>query len=368
MAVSLLASRVFVAIQDLSSGKATTVYLHERRQDPALRAWRDMECDEPHGERRGAAQHKIRRAVVPLRRTARYGPRMTTDGTRFLDEVWREGLLHLTAIPLQGRLRGRCFEHGAIGEAIAWAGRQNRDTNIYYTVNAPAACSDAAKLEKADIGWIRGIWADLDPNKRVEVEEPTEQEPKSGRQRERERLDQIAERLTECDCPPTLIVDSGNGIQAIWLLAEPVEANEANAGRAEAIGAAIERALGGTENTSNIDRVLRLPGFINRPTGKKRKLGRVEQPARLVHVGDRRYAWDELGELRATIERDVAPELIKAALLPKPEPKLDNGPQILSRASDPSLPEAIKVLLKRDRRLRQRWANGKKLTGGTDHS
>lgn len=293
---------------------------------------------------------------------------MTTDATRFLGELWRDGLLHLTAIPLHGRLRGRCFEHGEVDEAIAWAERQNRDANIYYSVNIPAASSNAAKLEKVGIGWIRGIWADLDPNKLIEVQGPTEQEPKCGRQRERERLDATQERLTEYDFPPTLIVDSGNGIQAIWLLTEPVDANESNAGRAEAIGAAIERTLGGTENTSNIDRVLRLPGFINRPTAKKRKLGRVEQPARLIHAGDRRYAWDELGDLRATIERDVVPDLIKAGLLPEPDPKDDRGPEILSRATDNALPAAIRALLKRDRRLRQRWANGKKLTAGKDNS
>ncbi len=66
-----------------------------------------MECDELHGGRRGAVLHWNRRAAEPHRRTAHSGPRMTADATPFLDQLWQNGLLHLTAIPIQDRLHDR---------------------------------------------------------------------------------------------------------------------------------------------------------------------------------------------------------------------------------------------------------------------
>ena len=52
------------------------------------------------------------------------------------------------------------------------------------------------------------------------------------------------------------MIDSGNGIQPIWRLGDPLDADEEYVPQIERLGRRIEAALGGVENTCNIDRVL----------------------------------------------------------------------------------------------------------------
>ena len=98
------------------------------------------------------------------------------------------------------------------------------------------------------------------------------------------------------DTPPSFIVDSGNGIQPVWLLADPIEANEEYRQAAESLCAQIEAALG-AKGTHNVDRLLRVPGTRNFPNAKKRALGRDETQARLLCWTWCRYSWTDLEQL-----------------------------------------------------------------------
>jgi len=93
-----------------------------------------------------------------------------------------------------------------------WIERSNQAAGIYWTVNV---CRPhlTKKATKADVLWLLGIWADLDPIKGRDLAA------------ERDRLHRLAEELMALECPPTAIIDSGGGIQVLWRLDIPLMAS-----------------------------------------------------------------------------------------------------------------------------------------------
>ena len=176
--------------------------------------------------------------------------------------------------------------HGALDRAA------QPHCGVYFTVNATPPHLRKKAL-KEDITAIAGFWSDLDP--RDDQGLPIDHE--------RERLAALAEELLALDTPPTLIIDSGNGLQPIWLLADPIEASPEYRDAADALCARFEAALG-AKGTHNCDRVLRVPGTINHPNRKKRNLGRGETQARLLAATWQRYGWRDLEQLAARLEND----------------------------------------------------------------
>lgn len=83
---------------------------------------------------------------------------------------------------------------------------------------------------------------------------------------------------------PSIVVDSGGGYQVLWKHADPTPINgDARlAAQVETYNRALARHLDGDIACANVDRLLRLPGTINFPNEKKRKLGRVPALSRLV--------------------------------------------------------------------------------------
>lgn len=105
--------------------------------------------------------------------------------------------IHLCSIPQErGAPSGKWF--GSDAEAAAdWAVRENAaNRNVYWTVNRARSGQDK-KPRKADIESARWCHVDIDP--------PFEPEAKRAE-------------LTSLELPPTLIVHSGNGLQALWRL------------------------------------------------------------------------------------------------------------------------------------------------------
>ena len=117
----------------------------------------------------------------------------------------------------------------------------------------------------------------------------------------------LAAELAELPWPPTVIIDSGNGIAPLWQLEAVLPNVEEHQGAIEALGRRIEKALGGIENTSNIDRLLRLPGPINLPDAKK--LGKGRGPTlsyeTAVAKGDLRFG-DFLEMHHAAVRAELA--------------------------------------------------------------
>jgi Mesyanzhinovviridae DNA primase len=130
--------------------------------------------------------------------------------------------------------------------------------NIYYSVN-PTRTAMTKKAAKKDIAAAEFIHADLDPR-----DDETSDEAKA----------RYLKLLTDFKPQPTMIVDSGNGLNCLWRLDQSVPPDGFE--ELEQRNLQITLALGGPKGTQNIDRILRLPGTINIPNAKKRQAGREQ--------------------------------------------------------------------------------------------
>lgn len=136
------------------------------------------------------------------------------------------------------------------------------------------------KAKKTDIAAIEFCLADLDPNK--------DEKSEAAKARYLQQLETFEPK-------PTAIVDSGNGIQCLWRLAQRIELSSDSATVIEDVEARIKAIivrLGAEPGTQNIDRILRLPGTTNLPNETKRKAGRVPCPTALIGFNGVSYALD----------------------------------------------------------------------------
>jgi len=187
---------------------------------------------------------------------------------------WRPGgPWVLTAISLDKKsIETRTFREER--PVLEWLERHGTDRNIYFSVN-PTRYDVSKKPKRADVKELAWLHCDIDP--------------RAGEDLDQER--QRALRLL-LDPPnglpfPTAIVFSGGGYQGFWKLKEPFAINgeEALYEKAKRYNQSLELVFG-ADNCSNVDRVMRLPGTINRPDAQKRKKGRTETLAELVEWRD----------------------------------------------------------------------------------
>jgi hypothetical protein len=169
-------------------------------------------------------------------------------------------------------------------------------SNLYYGVN-PTRRNMSKKPAKTDVAAIEYIFGDLDP--------------KSTESANDAKARYIAALKTYPNAT-TFLIDSGNGLQSLWRLQEPIKLPEpvwttdkdgkrvleysketaAVINDVEARAEAVMKSLGSVAGTQNIDRVLRLPGTTNLPTKKKLKDGRVACPTDLLAFNDVSYQLD----------------------------------------------------------------------------
>lgn len=160
--------------------------------------------------------------------------------------------------------------------------------NLYFSVN-PTRTARTSKASKLDIAAIEYSFVDLDPKEN--------ETPDAAKTRYLAGLEAFKP-------APTAIIDSGNGIQALWRLDEPimlpepetvenpqrgqprkVYSSETQAAIADAEGRVktLMETLNSVAGTQNIDRILRLPGPTNLPNAKKLRDGRIECLTKLLH-------------------------------------------------------------------------------------
>jgi hypothetical protein len=188
----------------------------------------------------------------------------------------------------------RTFAPADFEAAVPWiAEQQAAERNVYFQPNETAPrCNH--KPGKADMVAAQCRFADIDP--------VDEQFPLAD---ERSRLVRLADYLSQDPkIAPTAIIDSGNGIQALWAVTREILSPEAVL-RVEAETRAIEAALG-AGGTHNIDRLLRLPGTVNYPNSKKKSLGRSVSRARLVFSASNLYAPHQAAALAADLTARLA--------------------------------------------------------------
>jgi hypothetical protein len=212
-------------------------------------------------------------------------------------ELTGAGHITLTAIPAAGGATTTATFAPIRFEAMTrWLEiHQAVNKNVYFQVNEThPRC--ARKPAKGDIIAALCRHADVDP---MDDDHPYFDE--------RDRLHRLGAYLHNSDTlPPTMVLDSGNGIYPLWVVTRQLLTPGVQQA-VEAENRAIEAALGAA-GTFNIDRLLRLPGTLNYPNAKKMRLGRGVTRARMLHHSDRVYTGEQasgLGGHLAVLLRDV---------------------------------------------------------------
>ena len=148
-----------------------------------------------------------------------------------------------------------------LADALGWASAQQAEGfNLYfgiYRLKRPLG-KKATKDDVLEAGWL---FAEIDPPPELSGE---------ALQRWRAETLQCLRDGGETGIPPTLIVNSGRGLWLFWKLSAAVslDGNKGEATRRfEAHGRWLEQTLS-ADSCKNIDRIARLPGFVNRKTGR----------------------------------------------------------------------------------------------------
>lgn len=210
--------------------------------------------------------------------------------------------------------------------------------NLYFHVN-PTLRPMSKKASRDDIKELAWLHVDVDPR--------AGEDPDA----ERARILNLVLNPPEPVPRPTCVVYSGGGYQAFWRLADPMPIN----GRVEAyeeaarFNLALELAFG-ADSCHNVDRIMRLPGTVNRPNAKKRKAGRQLVRAELVEWADGVYELEEFqkaalpaaaptapgGTDRMVIDTAAAPRLDDLSQLP---PEVSGSAKIvIAQGRDPDDP------------------------------
>lgn len=196
------------------------------------------------------------------------------EAAHFLEQLRPGGPWIITTIVPDGRAETRTFTTAEIEAMRAFIREQNATKNIYYSLN-PARTHLNKKATKKDIARVNYLHVDADPN--------ADETPAQFK-------DRIAPQIASFGQQPTFVIDSGNGVQLLWRLDDPVSLNsEQNIDAIEARNFALARAFGADPSTRNVDRILRVPGTTNWPNAKKKKGGRTACPATVISYRDVDY-------------------------------------------------------------------------------
>lgn len=192
----------------------------------------------------------------------------------FLEAFAPDGPINLTAITPDGPVVSKTFAKPE--QARPWLVKHAGHANIHFVVNGSAEPTGAGgRVNKEDIEWIGWQYCDVD------LDKLDEGHPLFGLSLDERKAAKLAE-LEAADNPPTMIIDTGGGLQPLWALAEPVPTTMENVARSEGANRWLVEQFEGDNLVTDIGRLLRLPGTVNHPSERKRKRGRVVAPTKLV--------------------------------------------------------------------------------------
>jgi hypothetical protein len=163
------------------------------------------------------------------------------------------------------------------------------DCNVYFGAGLYRKGIEGGRGSASDVGTVTSLWADIDfgqDGHKSKARPPSESDARKI--------------LSRIEAKPSIVVHSGHGLHAYWLLSEPLAAHTpegisgASLARRWSITlGAVARSFGWSiDSVFDLSRVLRLPGTLNHKT----------EPAVPVRIADgagepRRYHWDELDAL-----------------------------------------------------------------------
>jgi len=227
----------------------------------------------------------------------------------FLRQWEPDGLWCLSAINphKQGDICTRTFRATDSDAAREFINSRIGKFNLYFSVNRLRHLLDR-KARKADIAEMLALHVDVDPQTGAKLED------------ERADIKRLMEEPPK-DVPlPSVVIDSGGGYQAFWLLQTPVAVE--NIKELEAYNLYLEKKFN-ADACHNIDRIMRLPGTVNLPTKSKLLKGRTSAPSLLIHADwTRRYRLSDFPIQTLSPSREVPNSSItEKVLIRKPEGK-----------------------------------------------
>ncbi len=180
------------------------------------------------------------------------------------------------------------------------------EVGIYFGVATRLNGSHSGKRE--DLAELTCLWTDIDTYK-IGITK-----------------DDAVAALWQCLLPPSVIVDSGGGIHAYWLLKEPLDVRYTpEVGKRDEVKDTIDGTLkqlagvfAGDTNTCDITRVLRLPATHNTKTGELRRVA-------ILARNDNRY---ELSDIQDMLD-------IQRPLIARPAPEPPKGKSVDADAGPP---------------------------------
>jgi hypothetical protein len=171
------------------------------------------------------------------------------------------------------------FDDGRIDACRTWLEDKGRVFNLYFSVGEINK-DLSSKADRIDIARVVYLHVDLDPRAGEDI---------ASEQKRILTLLQKNDKLPQ----PTAITFSGGGYQGFWAIETPIEIGGKleKAEDAKLHNLFIEHTLG-ADHCHNIDRIMRLPGSVNRPDEKKRAKGRTEALAEVIDFQDVKYGLD----------------------------------------------------------------------------
>lgn len=168
-------------------------------------------------------------------------------------------------------------------EARKWLAARVKTQNLYYLPNpAPQPTGANGRANKGDVSEVQWLHIDIDVDKLPDGHEWADLELTDRKAAALKMLHDF-----EKPGPPTAVVDTGGGLQALWALSDPDATSDHSFEERQNKG--LIEALGGDSGTFSIAQPMRLPGTINFPNAKKQKRGRVVAPTKLIEFNDRSY-------------------------------------------------------------------------------
>jgi hypothetical protein len=192
----------------------------------------------------------------------------------FLRKFHPDRLWVLTSISLDKKsIETRTFDFSRVDECRKWLELNGADRNIYFSI-AEVDEDINKKAERTDLTKVWYLHVDIDPRAGEDIAQE--------QQRALNLLRNPPGLLT-----PTCIVFSGGGFQGFWALKHPIIINHDLdlAEEAKLYNLQIELTLQ-ADHCHNVDRIMRLPGTINRPDPLKAKKGRQPALAQVVEWHD----------------------------------------------------------------------------------
>lgn len=192
----------------------------------------------------------------------------------FLRTVREHGPWNLTAIEPDGPVHSATFTDGATMRR--WLERHVGLTNLHYSANPASKASGAGgRVRKEDLDRIEYLHGDFDVDKL-----PGGHPLASASIVQRKST---VEFDMEIQTTPTLLVDSGGGLQGLWRLAEPLPPTPENIELVEGLNRWLAQQFpGGEPQCADVAHLLGLPGTINFPNAKKTERGRTVAPTKLL--------------------------------------------------------------------------------------